>query len=156
MREKVVLFATDYSEASKHALEFACQLARDLQGRLVIAHVSEHELYPVGEASGGKAEASPQELAELRAVQPIYPDLPCTHELLYAPPTCATVRPEEEIVRCADQVDAYAIVVGTHGRTGLKRVLLGSSAEYLIRLSKRPVVVVRNPDWLDDAPPEED
>ena len=46
---KKVLFPTDYSEASSHALQFATSLARDWDAKLLIVHVSETEKYPVGE-----------------------------------------------------------------------------------------------------------
>ena len=51
--------------------------------------------------------------------------------------------PHKEILRYADEIDADIIVMGTHGRTGLNRVLIGSVAERVIRLSDRPVVAVK-------------
>ena len=65
MTERTILFATDYSDASQHALSYACSLARDLDALLLIAHVSEHELYPVGEAFDEKPEPSPQEMEHI-------------------------------------------------------------------------------------------
>ena len=49
----------------------------------------------------------------------------------------------EAVVQEADQYSADLIVVGTHGRRGLGRVLLGSGAEQVIRLSPIPVLVIR-------------
>jgi nucleotide-binding universal stress UspA family protein len=51
--------------------------------------------------------------------------------------------PSEEIVRVAAEVDADVIVLATHGRTGLKRLLLGSVAEKVVRHAGCPVFVVR-------------
>jgi len=50
--------------------------------------------------------------------------------------------PREEIVAVADEWGAHIIVVGTHGRTGLTHLLMGSTAEYVVRHSKVPVMVV--------------
>jgi nucleotide-binding universal stress UspA family protein len=50
--------------------------------------------------------------------------------------------PREEILKAAEVWDADLIVIGTHGRSGLMRLLLGSTAEYIVRHSKIPVMVV--------------
>jgi len=156
MSERAILFATDHSDASRHAFPFACELAHDLGARLVVAHVSEHELQPVGEAASRRAAPSPQEMEQLRDFRPIFADVACDYRLLYGPPSSANTCPEDEILRFADEVDAYAIVVGTHGRSGLRRALLGSSAEALLRKSRRPVVTVRCPQRCErDAEEEE-
>ncbi len=55
-------------------------------------------------------------------------------------------RPAEEIVRCAAECKASLIVLGTHGRTGLSRALLGSVAEHVVRRAHASVLVVRKPD----------
>ena len=51
----------------------------------------------------------------------------------------------EEVLRVADDVGADLIVMGTHGRTGLGRVLMGSVAEAVLRGSRCPVLVVKGP-----------
>lgn len=148
MTEKTILFATDYSDASQHALSYACSLARDLDALLLIAHVSEHELYPVGEAFDEKPEPSPQEMERLRSVRPETHDIRHEYRLLYPQPTSQNVRPADELIRFADSARVHAIVVGTHGRTGLKRALMGSTAEALVRNANCPVVTVRYPSKL--------
>ncbi len=54
------------------------------------------------------------------------------------------------IIHIADEVDADVIVVGSHGHGFLSRVLIGSVSEYVVRHSKRPVLVVRHSDATDD------
>jgi nucleotide-binding universal stress UspA family protein len=54
--------------------------------------------------------------------------------------------PSEEIVEIARQEHAEMIVMGTHGRSGLDRILLGSVAERVIRLAPCPVLTVRQPE----------
>ena len=56
-----------------------------------------------------------------------------------------------EILRVAEEHHCSLIVLGTHGRTGLSRVLLGSVAEEVIRHSRIPVLTVKTPLLLDAA-----
>jgi nucleotide-binding universal stress UspA family protein len=58
----------------------------------------------------------------------------------------------EEIVRAAAELDADLIVVGTHGRTGVRRMLLGSVAEAIVRKAGCPVLVVRGKDYPQQGP----
>jgi nucleotide-binding universal stress UspA family protein len=51
----------------------------------------------------------------------------------------------EEILTVADEVDADVIVIGTHGRKGLARALLGSVAENVVRTATRPVLTIHGP-----------
>jgi nucleotide-binding universal stress UspA family protein len=53
--------------------------------------------------------------------------------------------PWEEITKVADEVDADIIVIGTHGRKGLARALLGSVAENVVRTATRPVLTIHGP-----------
>jgi len=50
--------------------------------------------------------------------------------------------PRDEILACAERWDADLLVIGTHGRTGLLHLVMGSTAEYIVRHSKVPVMVV--------------
>ena len=151
MSERTILFATDYSDVSQHALSYACSLARDLDALLLIAHVSEHDPYAVGEVFDEETEPNPQEIEQLKAIRPVGRDVRCEHRLLYAQPSSQNVRPEDEIIRFADSKGVYAIVVGTHGRSGLSRALMGSTAEALVRHANCPVVTVRCPGKLERA-----
>lgn len=154
MAERTILFATDYSDASKHALPFACSLARDLDALLVIAHVSEHDPCSVGEACEEDPQPNALDLETLRKVQPLGQDIRYEHRVLYAKPSSQTARPADEILRHADASGAYAIVVGTHGRTGISRALMGSTAEALMRHANCPVVTVRCPGKFETPSPE--
>lgn len=143
MNARTLLFATDYTEASQDALKYAASLARDLGATLVIAHVSDHELLPVGEAVAEVPQASREELAELEQIKPPGGGVACEYKLLFAEPTCQNIDPVEELIRFADRRKVEAIVVGTHGRTGLSRAFYGSVAEQLVRRAHCPVITVR-------------
>jgi universal stress protein A len=137
---KKILFATDFSSASNTALEYATALAKDSGAMLVITHVEE---LPVSYPGG-----------EMVFVQPDYPN-PVLRTMLEAVvPKDAGVRHEhqlrvgaaaDEIVRLAREVDADLIVIGTHGRTGLRRILMGSVAEAVMRRAGCPVLTIRAP-----------
>ena len=61
-------------------------------------------------------------------------------------------RPYVEIVRYARKVSADLIVIGTHGRSGLSHVLLGSVTEKVVRKASCPVLTVRPPDMTFELP----
>lgn len=135
-REKKIMFATDYSESSHRALTYAASFARDLGATLLVVHVSELEQYPVGELFDEEPQPSDEDLAELKTVKPPDPRIPCEHRLLYGDPA-------EQIVGLADREAVEAIVIGTHDRSRLTRLLGGSVAEKLLRTAHCPVITYR-------------
>jgi universal stress protein A len=147
MDMKKILFATDYSEASQHALQFATSLARDTGALLLIAHVTDREQYPVGELFDEEPEPDPAEMRELKEVLPNDSQVQYEHRLLYGEPgTTETVNPADEIVNLARKEQVDSIVLGTHGRSGLSHLLIGSVAESVIRKAPCPVVTVKQPE----------
>ena len=143
---KQILYATDYSGPSRYALHFATSLARDRRSTLLIVHVSETECCPVGELFDELCEPSPEDLARLQAVVPDDPNVPFEHRVVCPRPSSGNVDPAQEIVRLAKQENVQAIVIGTHGRSGLSRLLTGSVAESVIRQAPCPVVTIRKPN----------
>jgi nucleotide-binding universal stress UspA family protein len=142
-----ILFATDYSDASRHALDFATSLARDMGALLLIAHVTEHEPYPVGELFDEEPEPDPAEMHDLNSVVPAEPGVKYEHRLVYGKPgSTRTVKPAERIVKLAEEEHVGAIVLGTHGRSGLGHLLMGSVAEAVVRSAPCPVLTVKKPD----------
>lgn len=142
---RTILHPTDYSESSRPALELACALARDFGAKLVVCHVSPPPIITAGEGVGvivdfptGEAE---QMTARLKQVLPDDPQIRVAHELLRGDPA-------SEIVRLADEAKADLIVMGTHGRRGITRFLMGSVAEGVMRHAPCPVLTVRGPFQL--------
>ena len=140
MTEKKILFATDYSPASRHALNYAASLARDRGATLLIAHVSELEEYPVGELFEEEPRPSDAELDELRSVTVPDPRIHCEHRLLHGAAA-------EEIVKLAKQEDVELIVMGARGQSALGRMLVGSVAEAVIRNAHCAVCALRAPEF---------
>ncbi len=146
-----ILCATDLSESSERALEMAAALARDGGGRLLVLHVAEPpplvrrgELARVLQEPGGYR----RELEDwLRRFRPA--DLEGRIDYRIEEGT-----PAEEILHRAEEGPCDLIVVGTHGRTGLGRLLLGSVAEQVVRRAPCPVLTVRLP--AEPSPEAED
>jgi nucleotide-binding universal stress UspA family protein len=133
-----IFFATDFSPASETALEYATALARDSGALLIIAHVEEMPLpYAGGEMYFAQPEyPNPEVRKMLEAVIPPDKNVKFEHRL-------ALGVASDDIVRLADEEKADLIVIGTHGRTGLMRVLMGSVAESVMRYAKCPVLTVK-------------
>jgi nucleotide-binding universal stress UspA family protein len=145
---KAILHPTDYSEHSHYAFRLACSLARDHGARLVVLHVVATlgaELVSAGEAASQlQPEAYQQRLwNDLRAIQSPDPALLLEHRL-------AQGEPAEVILRLAQEIGVDMIVLGTHGRTGLQRLLMGSVAEQVVRKSPCPVLTVKARQTIPD------
>jgi nucleotide-binding universal stress UspA family protein len=138
MPTKTILFPTDFSTASDAALEHAAALAKSSNARLLIVHVEEPPLaYGGGELYYGLPEPDSERILKmLEDVRPKDPAVPFTHRLTMGDPA-------GEIVRIATEEGAEMVVLGTHGRTGMVRLLMGSVAEAVVRRAPCPVLVYR-------------
>ncbi len=148
---KTILHPTDFSKPSEYALRLACALARDYQARLLLVHVVEPPVY----------------YGELGVAVPLPADF---HERLrerlsrLVPVECGinveTILVEgnasQQILRVAEEHHCDLIILGTHARTGLSRVLLGSVAEDVIRHSRFPVLTLKTPTPLDATASDSD
>lgn len=140
MNAKRILFPTDFSHTGDAALRFATSLAKESGGRLIIVHVQEAPLaYGGGEMYYGIPEPTTDELMKmLRDVKPTDVSVPVEYRLVTGDPADAVVRLAED-----DGIDL--IVLGSHGRTGLTRLLMGSVAEAIVRKAHCPVLVYKEP-----------
>ncbi len=139
---KTILVPLDFSPTSIEALSYAVPLAKKFGAALHLAHVSD------------KKEASevfrPDELTceTVEWIQFLRDRLLLIHQKHFPPfwPKNDHVRagePYEQICNLARELDAGLIVIGTRGQTGLQRILLGSTAERVVRFAPCPVLVVR-------------
>jgi len=118
-----ILFATDFSESAEAAAPVARDYARHLGARLHLLHVSWPGTDPV--------------------VPPLLSKL--AEELAAEVPVVTAVEsgaPAARIVAYAERYRVDLIVLGTHGRTGVTRALLGSVAERVVRTAPCPVLTV--------------
>lgn len=133
-----ILFPTDFSTAGRAALETATALARDRGAKLLIVHVEEPPMaYGGGELYYGIEQPDRQELDRMLAeVVPTDKSVGYEHRLLIGSPAST-------IVHLAEKEGVDMIVMPTHGRTGLMRLLMGSVAEEVVRKAKCPVLTVK-------------
>ncbi len=139
MKMQSIVVATDFSETSQAALELGTTLALDMGARLLIVHVESPEVMYGGEELDLLMQPveSPVAMRLLEQVFPTDPNVPCEHHLL-------TGSASDEIVRFAAEHHADLIVVGTHGRSGPLRLLLGSVAQSVVRHAPCPVLTVKS------------
>jgi nucleotide-binding universal stress UspA family protein len=140
---RLILSPTDFSDDSRAALGIARDLARQNAAALIVLHVAD-SLGPEGvsyfEAETRlQPEARVEELRQaLRRIAPPEPGLDLRH-LLREGDAAAVI---EQVVR---EEGCDLVVLGTHGRSGLEHLLMGSTAERIIRRCPCPALVVKYP-----------
>lgn len=147
---KRLLVPVDGSETSTKALIAALQMARESGGQVHLIHVLEElaqvvaydpyggypgDLIKVMRESGAKVLQDAMAVAQASGVT-------ADEQLIEA----AGQRLADVVNKAAANFNADLIVVGTHGRRGMGRVLLGSGAEQIIRQAEVPVLVIRAPE----------
>jgi nucleotide-binding universal stress UspA family protein len=139
-----ILCATDFSDTAETAWEVACELARVHRGQLTLVHVfGEMPVYTYAEVPGPslhkvweeQRQWVEQALGERVAA--------ATARGLAARGVVRTGSAAIEITDAASEENADLIVVGTHGRTGLNRLVIGSVAERVVRSAPAPVLTVK-------------
>ena len=144
-----ILFPTDFSDISLHALKYAREMTATFDAQLHCVHVVDEayqywtamgpESVPVGvavEDLAALAEGHMQQFADEHLVG-----------LKYAPITKVLVgRPFREVIAYARDTTIDLIVLGNHGRGGLSWVLMGSTAEKIVRKAPCPVLTIRHPE----------
>jgi nucleotide-binding universal stress UspA family protein len=138
---RTILHPTDFSEQAQHAFAAACSLARDHSARLVVLYVRAPSVVAYGEL--GPIVSDPIQTPA---------DVEASLAALHLPDPGVEVEyrtaegdPAAEVVRLAGVVGANLIVMGTHGRTGLGRLLMGSVAEAVLRRAPCPVLTLKAP-----------
>ena len=137
-----ILVPTDFTEPSEHALDWAIHVASRLGSSITLLHAYELPIVGLPDATL----IAPAEVAS-RLADASRKALDQTLERRKdsGVPIAALLREGvawEEINRVADEIDADLVVVGTHGRKGLARALLGSTAEKVVRSAHHPVATI--------------
>jgi len=141
MIDNTVLLATDFSADADLALEHACAYARSKGLGVLIVHVMHVPAMSDGEGmlhDGAGHDETISLTQRLKDLADSVSDVPCEHRLLLGEPAA-------EILREADERKASLIVMGTHGRTGVRRLVMGSVAERVVRGAACSVLVVKRP-----------
>lgn len=143
-----ILLPTDFSECANYALSYAASLARQAHASIICVHVIE----PVMPAVGYTGLTEPLPITDItdQLEESAERELPKLGEC----EECEGLDIEEvithgdaaaEIVRVAKERGVDLIVISSHGRTGLGRILFGSTAESVVRYAHCPVLVVKPP-----------
>jgi nucleotide-binding universal stress UspA family protein len=134
-----IVVATDFSAASRRAVDLAAAVATDYGAELTIVHAVEPFIppYPIAlvpDPGTFKGAAEKELRAETARVAAMAPQVEAELLIGAAAP---------EVLKFAEQRKADLMVIGTHGRRGVSRWLLGSVAERIVRESHVPVLTVR-------------
>ena len=147
MKIRKILCPTDFSKAADKAFEYAVFMAESHEADLVLLHVVDqlHGFTYYQEILA----VTPMEIAE-RMAKRAHQDLQALIDRLSGSVTTTEAvregRTWVEICEAAKEEKADIIVIGSHGRTGLSHVLIGSVAETVVRHASCPVLVVRESD----------
>jgi nucleotide-binding universal stress UspA family protein len=138
---RTILHPTDFSRQSASAFQVARSLARDHNSRLVILYVRAPAVVGYGELGAVVPDPiqTPNDVKERLIAEHMIEsrlDVECR---------VAEGDPAVEIVRTANDLGAGMVVMGTHGRSGFSRLLLGSVAEVVLRKAACPVLTVKAP-----------
>ena len=138
MKCQHILVPVDFSPDAERALDYAIGLARQFQARLTLFHVIHIPVTTEVDLSSYYGEMETRAQQSIAAYQQRVADAGLTAEAVIMRGT-----PFREIVEIATTQQVDLIVMGTHGRTGLQHLLLGSVAERVVRLAPCPVMVTR-------------
>jgi len=149
-----LLVPVDFTSYSEEALLFASKLAGKLEAQILVLHV----IHDPAEAPGfyvkkmkmkkkkflrSMEEAANEMMDEfIEKMRQTHPDQTPIKE---ATPLLIVGTPATRIVEIAEKKKAFMIVMGSHGRTGLSRLLVGSKVQQVVKLSSVPVTVVKTP-----------
>lgn len=147
---QTILVPVDYSAGSATALRSAATLARSVAGRLVVLYLLPIEVYGLGDypivAGDGARMSAERERLDAWVRATVGDPLPAYEvEVEWGSPYF-------DIVHVAAERRADLIVIGTHGRTGFRHLLLGSVAEKTVRLAPCPVLTVHAETDVEGLP----
>jgi nucleotide-binding universal stress UspA family protein len=148
---KTIIHPTDFSPHSAEAFKAAQSLAKLLKSHLVVVHIVNP---PAVVSPDGQTVTDPDsgEKKDVWAGLDTYekdPDVAFERRLVVADKSASP----KSLLKLTEGIDCDLIVIGSHGRSGLKRWLLGSTAEEVVREATCPVMVVKATATTEEAPP---
>jgi nucleotide-binding universal stress UspA family protein len=147
---KAILHPNDYSAHSEAAFHLACALARDYHARLVVIHVAQSPPASLDEALDERLAERFRKTLEEEVLYLQAKGFPLEVEYYEHAKDPAAI-----ILEAAKDRNADMIVMGTHGRSGVGRLFMGSVAEYVLRRALCPVVTVTKPAPVSEGKPKE-
>jgi len=143
MLEKI-LYPTDFSDVSKKALDYLVQLKDAGTKEIVVLHViDEKGIDAISRYVAGSAETMIREITKEAEEEGKKIEKKLIQSGLIVKIRIETGVPLKEILKVEEEEKVSAIVIGSHGKTNLKEMFLGSVSEKVIRQSKKPVLVIK-------------
>jgi nucleotide-binding universal stress UspA family protein len=136
---KAILVPTDLSEPSKQAIQTAVALAKLCGAKIVLLHVAQLPTCCSSDAPPNTDEMLNFANKSLDEIGRVFPPDIAWEKIV----RLGTREPVREILEEASNISADVIVIGTHGYNGIKRFLLGNTAERVVRHALCPVLVAR-------------
>lgn len=135
---KTILHPTDFSDHAEFAFRLACALARDYKARLVLLHVlpTPTVLYAGASVPVDTWPSIEDAKEKLRQLEAQAHRIRVKSQVMEGDPV-------DMILRAAEKTNSDVVVMGTHGRTALARLLMGSVAEAVLRKAPCPVLTVK-------------
>jgi universal stress protein A len=131
---KTILHPTDFSENSHHAFELACQLAASSSSKVMVLHAYAPDIAVMADMPV-QIEHKEEATLQLRQIKSTQPGVVIERQMISGTAV-------EVIVNAAQSMKADLIVMGTYGRSGIKRLFLGSVADHVLRRAPCPILVV--------------
>ena len=146
---KKILCPVDHSECSYLALKYAISLALKDKAKLYLMHVVDTRLYDTEIYKFSPYQLQESDVYKIR--EDLMKSLPeGTSDVLAVETIVVKGVPFQEIISTVKEIGADIIVIGTHGRTGLSHIMMGSVAEKVVRKPSCPVLTVRMPSSAQD------
>jgi nucleotide-binding universal stress UspA family protein len=139
---KLVLHPTDFSPSANDALHIASSLAREHSAKLILLHVAQR---PISSVSGLPVPPPPPPVINWDGLKAQLQAMAVGIAKVQVETRLAEGDPAKAIVDTARELGVDIIVVGSHGRTGLNRLLMGSVAEAVVRRANCPVLTIKVP-----------
>ena len=141
---KRILYPTDFSDVSKKALDYIKQLKEGGSQTVIVLHVIDHkgieaiEQYAPGDSVELIQKINEEAEYELKAIRDELTK--CGIEVITK---IVTGIPLREILKTEEEEDISVIVIGSHGKSNVKEIFLGSVSEKVARKSKKPVLIIK-------------
>jgi nucleotide-binding universal stress UspA family protein len=139
---KQIIVATDFSATAEAALEYAATFAKSIGAKIALVHVYQIPNYSYPDVLVPTPPEVAREIEDAARTATIAARERYASSGVDIEPVVLQGRAWQEILRLADERAADLVVVGTHGRSGVSRALLGSVAEKVLRTATRPVLVI--------------
>ena len=148
---KHILHPTDFSGNSDEALKYACFLATQFDAELHLIHVAQNLATDTPIMAGLPTDHFQQQIKNAGQELTLFPEKVLSHSGPVVRSVCEGV-PFVEIIRYAKEKEIDMIVMGTHGYSGLKHLIMGSVAENVVRKASCPVLTIHPEDFEFEMP----